>query len=328
VIAVEWVGLCGSDAEEYLHGPVVISPPVTLGHEIVGVVARPAADGSGPAVGTRVVVDVVTGCGICYWCQRHEEGLCPDLVVTGQHVDGGLAEYVAARAARLIPVPENLDARHAALAEPLSVAVRAARKAGSLIGKSVVVIGGGTVGMLTGQLARTAGAHPVVIVEPNQARRELIGRWDVATAWEVDRESRRRALLQQLPERGCDVVFECSGRPGMTAEALQLARRGGTVLLLGVLAEDEPIDTLDVVLGEKIVHGSSAHMWDDDVAVAVDLLASRKIDVAPMITHTISLEQTAEAFEILTDPTQGAIKLLVRVEADPLPAPNEEEGIS
>ncbi|WP_372983705.1 zinc-binding dehydrogenase [Microbacterium sp.] len=316
LVRVTWVGLCGSDAEEYLHGPVQISGPVTLGHEIVGVVAEAAADGSGPSVGTPVVVDVVTGCGACYWCQRHQEGLCPALSVTGQHVDGGLAEYVVGRADRLIPVPEGMDPRHAALAEPLSVAVRAVRKAGPLPGMRVGVVGGGTVGMLTAQVARAAGAERVVVIEPAQSRRDLIAEFGCVPVWGASENERAEAIARESPGRGVDVVFECSGRPGMLREATRLVRRGGTVILLGIIAEDEPLDVLDLVLGEKAVLGSAAHMWDDDVSVAVGLLASGAVDVERMITHTFPLDQAEQAFAVLADPSVMTTKLLVEVGAD------------
>ena len=314
LVRVRWVGLCGSDAEEYLNGPVQIAGPVTLGHEIVGVVAEAAADGSGPEVGTPVVVDVVTGCGTCYWCRRHQEGLCPELVVTGQHVDGGLAEYVTGRADRLIPVPEGMELRSAALAEPLSVAVRAVRKAGPLQGVRVVVVGGGTIGMLTAQVARAAGAERVVVLEPAQSRRDVISNFGCVSLWGSTPAQRSEGVAREFPGRGVDVVFECSGRAGMMREAARLVRRGGTVVLLGILAEDEPLDSLDLVLGEKTVLGSAAHMWDDDVSVAVGLLADGAVDIESMITHTFPLDRAAEAFAVLADPAVPTTKLLVKVD--------------
>lgn len=313
LVAVEWVGLCGSDAEEYTEGPVVARPPVTLGHEIVGVVAAPAADGSGPVAGTRVVVDVVTGCGSCYWCQRHDEGLCPSLLVTGLHIDGGLAEFVVGRADRLIPVPAGLLPQHAALAEPLAVAVRALRKAEPVQGAGVLVVGGGTIGMLTAQLAASMGAHPVVVVEPDEQRRQLLSTWNITAVWEPDEPGRALALRQMFPERGIDVVFECAGRSGMVGEAARRARPGGTVVLLGVTAGPEPMDVLDLVLHEKDLRGSAAHMWDDDVAVAVSVLAAGRVDVARLISHVIPLDDVETAFRKLIDPAEKTLKVLVRV---------------
>lgn len=316
LVRVAWTGLCGSDLEEYLHGPVVIRPPVVLGHEIVGVVAQAARDGSGPAVGTPVVVDVVTGCGTCFWCRRHEEGLCPRLVVTGQHVDGGLAEYVPGRASRLIPIPAGLPLQQAAFAEPAAVAIRAARKLGPLLGRGAVVVGGGTIGLLTAQVLAGAGAAPVVVLEPSAARRDIASTIGVRAVWAADEPARRAALSLIFPERGVDVVVECSGAPGVAREAIRLVRRGGTAVLLGVPSTDEPFDELDLVVQEKTVMGSAAHMWDDDVAIAVEQLASGAIRVEPLISRVVPLGSVPAAFQTLADPAEQIVKLLVHVGSD------------
>lgn len=313
LVRVAWAGLCGSDVEEYLHGPIVIRPPVVLGHEIVGVVARAAQDGSGPDAGTPVVVDVVTGCGTCFWCRRHEEGLCPQLVVTGQHVDGGLAEYVPGRASRLIPIPAGLPLQHAVFAEPTAVAVRAVRKLGSLVGRTAVVVGGGTIGLLVAQVLAGAGAADVVVLEPSEARRGIADSIGLRSTWAADESARRAALSPMFPARGVDVVVECSGARGVAREAVRLVRRGGIAVLLGVPTADEPVDQLDLVVQEKTIIGSAAHMWDDDVAVAVDLLASGAVRVGPLVSRVLPLESVPEAFEALADPTESIIKLLVDV---------------
>lgn len=316
LIAVDWVGLCGSDLEEYLDGPVVVAGPVTLGHEIVGTVAVAAADGSGPSAGTVVVVDVVTGCGHCFWCLEHEEGLCPDEVVIGMDVDGGLAEYVAALASRLIAVPDGLLAEHAALAEPTAVAVRASRKLGSMRGRGAVIVGGGTIGLLTAQVLRHDGAEPIILVEPSAGRRALAERLGFIAVWADTAERRAATIAEHLPVRGADAVVECSGAEGAAAAAIRLVRPGGTVVLLSVTAHAQSIDTTGIMLAEKTVIGSSAHMWDDDVLPAVELLAAGVVQAAPLISHTVSLDEGVRAFEILADRTQDSLKVLVHVRRD------------
>lgn len=310
LVRVHWTGLCGSDLEEYLDGPVVARAPRVLGHEVVGEVAVPAADGSGPPVGTPVVVDVVTGCGHCHWCVRHEEGRCPDLVVTGQHRDGGLAEYVVARASRLVVVPEGLDLRAAVLAEPLAVAVRALRKAGSLVGRGVLVVGGGTVGMLVAQAARSAGASRVLVLEPEPSRRLLVRGWGIEALWAGSPAEREELVDRALPA-GADVVLECAGAPGVAAEAISLSRTGGTTILLGVRDEPAAVDLLDVVLREKVICGTAAHMWDDDVSTAVDWLAEGRVDTAGIVTHAFPLVEGERAFAALADPEQKVVKVVV-----------------
>lgn len=310
IVEVAWTGLCGSDLEEWREGPVVARAGVVLGHEIVGHVVRPARDGSGPVVGTAVVVDVVTGCGACRWCDGHNEGLCPQLVVTGQHIDGGLAQYVVGRADRLIEIPSHVDLRHAALAEPLAVAVRALRAAGGVAGRDVVVVGGGTVGLLVVQAALAQGAAGVACVEPSASKRAMIEKWGARAVW-ADSSIRRAELIREVMSDGPDVVVESAGVPESAAECVSLVRRGGTAVLLGVQHAPAPISTIDIVLGERTVVGSAAHMWDEDVIPAVSLLAAGAVDVEPLISATFELEETLRAFELLASGESGITKILV-----------------
>jgi (R,R)-butanediol dehydrogenase/meso-butanediol dehydrogenase/diacetyl reductase len=319
LIEIEWCGICGTDLEEYTDGPVTIPEvahsltgrraPITLGHEIVGRVAESARDGSGPPEGARVIPDVVLGCGECWWCRRHEEGLCARHAVVGLHADGGLAEYVASTAATCVPVPDGLDADVAALAEPTSVAVRALRKVPYPVGSNVLVVGAGTIGLLVIQVARNSGASTVVAVDTKPRRRDL------ALALGADFASEPDGLEKLLSEAtggvGPDVVIECSGVPGLARQAIRMTRRGGTAVLVGIHGKEEPFDLLDTVLGEKRIVGSAAHLWDEDVATAVDLLARGRIDGRPLLTTHLPLERVVEGIGVLEDPASDVLKVLV-----------------
>ena len=319
LIEIEWCGICGTDLEEYADGPVTIPQvahsltgrraPITLGHEIVGRVAEPARDGSGPPEGARVIPDVVLGCGECWWCRRHEEGLCARHAVVGLHADGGLSEYVASKAATCVPVPDGLDADVAALAEPTSVAVRALRKVPYPVGSNVLVVGAGTIGLLVIQVARNSGASTVVAVDTKPRRRDL------ALALGADFASEPDGLEKLLSEAtggvGPDVVIECSGVPGLARQAIRMTRRGGTAVLVGIHGKEEPFDLLDTVLGEKRIVGSAAHLWDEDVATAVNLLARGRIDGRPLLTTHLPLERVVEGIGILEDPALDVLKVLV-----------------
>ncbi|AOW92607.1 hypothetical protein BFN03_07610 [Rhodococcus sp. WMMA185] len=319
LLRVLWCGICGSDLEEYRNGPLTIPvthphpgsgrvAPITLGHEVVAVVEQAAADGSGFPAGTVVIPDVVVGCGTCWWCNRHDEGLCPQLTVLGLHDDGGLAEYMVARADRCVPVPPSLDPAHAALAEPTAVAVRALDKVPRILGSTVLILGGGTTGLLIAQIARSHGAEAVFVVDVRDDRLKLAEQLGASPI----RPDELSALLASLPEPGIDTVLECSGSPGLLNRAVQAVRPGGTVIAVGLHGGDGPVDIPALVIGERRILGTAAHMYDVDVRAAVQLLAAGTVDPKPLITHRIPLDDTAPvALPLLADPAAGAVKVLI-----------------
>lgn len=313
LVEVLWCGICGTDLEEYRDGPLTIpvrphprrgtSAPITLGHEVVGRVHTAADDGSGPPAGAVVVPDVVIGCGACWWCRRHEEGLCPELAVRGQTEDGGLARFMPASAATCLVVPPGVAPESAALVEPASVAVRALRKAGDLLGARVAVVGAGTVGQLVVRCAVAAGAVVELVVDPVPSRRDLAVAHGARAA--ADPAGAAGA-------GGYDAVVECSGADGALPLALDLARRGGTVVAVGLRARPETLDVVGLVLGEKRLVGSAAHLWDTDCAPALDLIASGRLPVDDLISRRVPLERVVEdGFGALADRAGDVLKVLV-----------------
>jgi 2-desacetyl-2-hydroxyethyl bacteriochlorophyllide A dehydrogenase len=319
LVKVLHCGICGSDLEEFREGPLTVpvephpvsgrSAPITLGHEVVGVVARAAANGVGPQVGTLVVPDVVDGCGHCWWCLRHEPGLCPDLVVRGQQADGGLAEYMTARASSCVLVPPGVPSERAALAEPVSVAVRAVRHV-QVMGGRVAVIGAGTIGQLVAQvLMRAAGARSVLVVDPDERRLALVARLAGADTTTPDQA---QAAFDAAPEPGFDAIFECTGRPGQLRLALERVRAGGTVVAVGLRPGAEEIPLPALVLPEKRLIGTAAHVWDTDVADAIQLIADGRVDVDALVTHRVPLgDLVTDGMGALEDARSGALKVLI-----------------
>lgn len=317
LIKVERVGVCGTDIEEYLQGPVDIPvgtphagsghmAPLALGHEVVGVVVECPQDPTW--VGKRVIPDVVEGCGQCWWCLRHEEGLCPQLVVLGQHAPGGLAHYMVARAHTLVEVPEHLTPDIAAFAEPTAVAVRAVEKAGDLRGATVVIVGAGVVGNLIGQVVQAHGAV-VIAVDPAQHRQDLA--LICGANYAVSTRAQAQEILDRVTQtRGADVVFECAGRSSAFIDAVALTRRGGTTVLVGLNTDEPQLPWRDVVLTEKKLIGTAAHLWDVDVKTAVQLLASGTVNPAPLLSKVVGLDQVAASLSELATPNTLA-KVLV-----------------
>jgi len=315
LVRIDRVGLCGTDVEEYLSGPHDIPlerphpvsramAPMIPGHELVGTVVR--CDSRPELVGKVVIPDVVQGCGRCWWCVRHEGGLCPDLVVLGQTADGGLAEFMCCRAATLVRVPPGVGIDVAAFAEPTAVAVRAIGKVGDLRGSTVAVVGAGVIGNLIAQVARAHGAE-VIAIDTVDWRRGLAARVGVRAA---SADAGVDAVAELTGGRMADVVFECAGRDASFALSATLARRGGAIVLVGIGTTLPALPWREVVINEQRLIGSAAHVWDVDVTTAMRLLADGHVDPMPMISRIIGPDDVATTIEELAT-SSGLAKVLV-----------------
>jgi (R,R)-butanediol dehydrogenase / meso-butanediol dehydrogenase / diacetyl reductase len=321
VLRVSWCGICGTDVEEYRDGPVVIPvdvpnaltgqrAPVTLGHEFAGTVADVGTRVQDLAIGDRVVPEICLSCGECFYCDRGEYALCVSWAAIGLHGDGGLAEYARVPARMCVRLPDTIADDEAALIETTEVAVRAVRKARIRDGASVVIVGDGAVGLITLQVAKALGAATGLLVGHRPARLEL----GLRLGADVAIDSRDPSWLQQVMERtgglGADAAIECGGRPEAIRDAIAATRKGATIVLLAVIGVPIPVNTWPIVEGERTVVGSVQHHLEDDLPVAVDLIASGRVRVRPLISRRIPLERVVEdGFAV--GPTGDDIKLLV-----------------
>ncbi len=323
ILRVDWCGICGTDMGEYLHGPQFIpvdrphpltgaKAPIILGHEFAGEIVATGRNVTHLKTGDRVGVDTIVFCGHCYWCKRHEHTLCPELGALGFHAHGGLAEYCAAPAYMCLPLPAGLTLEAAPLAETLSVVVRALRKGRMAVGESVVIIGAGAVGLMAVQMARIAGARAVYMVELAGIRQQKaleLGADAVLDPQEVDVQT---ALLDLTDGIGADLALECAGHHETVVLAIDLVRRGGRAVIVGLPKQASQYFFTDLVITEKEIIGSLSHVYDEDYAAAIRLLGDGRIQATPVISHRISLDQVVEeGFERLAASRADAIKIIV-----------------
>ena len=326
LLRVSWCGICGTDVEEYRDGPVVIpvdrpnpltgqQAPVTLGHEFAGEVVEVGPGVEGLSVGDRVVPDICLFCGECHYCRRHEYALCVSWAAIGLHGDGGLAEYVRVPAQMCVRLPDEIADDEAALIETTEVAVRAVRKAGIRLGDSVAIVGDGAVGLITLQVARAAGATTAILLGHRPARMDLGRRLGAGAAIDSRDPAWLEAVRDLTGGLGVDVAIECGGRPEAIRDAIAATRKGGRIVLLAVIGAPIPVDTWPLVEGERTVVGSVQHHFDEDLPIAVRLLASGLVDVRPLITRRIDLERVVTDGFAALDAGGSEIKVLVSTRA-------------
>jgi (R,R)-butanediol dehydrogenase/meso-butanediol dehydrogenase/diacetyl reductase len=322
-IQVRWCGICGTDLEEYMHGPFFIPvgkpdpltgrmAPMILGHEFVGTVVEIGSGVSDLNIGDVVSPDTLIHCGKCYWCQRHFVNRCENLAILGLTTDGGLAEYVNVPRYMCFKLPEGVSPEVGALAEPTSVAVRANRRVRTSCGETVAVVGAGTIGLLCLQVARLSGASYVYVVEPANNRREIasrLGATETIDPNSFDPVKTIRALTNGL---GVDVVIEAGGNENTMQMTPKLARKGGRCVFLGQHNQPVPFNFTPFINNELELIGSFSHIYDEDFAAAVTLLGDGRINPEPLITAHISLEDLVEkGFEEFWAHKTRNLKILV-----------------
>ena len=302
IIKVGACGICGTDLEEYRAGPLFIpvgapnpltgrQAPLILGHEFAGEVVEVGKGVTDFKVGDRLAPDVLLYCGECYWCQRHQVSLCDKLAALGLMGDGGLAEYCRLPVNMAIRIPNGLPDEHAAMAEPLSVAVRAVRRGRMLAGETVAVFGGGAIGLFCLQTARAAGAGEVFVIEPLANRRALarqLGASEVIDPTQVDPVEALRILTRGV---GPDLVLEASGHVQATPIAIHAARKGGRIVLVGLPVAATTFNFFAVVASEKEIIGSLSHIYDEDYATAVRWLGDGRVLAEPLISARVPLDR-------------------------------------
>lgn len=321
-IRVHWCGICGSDLHEYVAGPVFI--PVdhphpltglkgqcTLGHEFSGEIAEIGDGVTGYTVGERVTADACQHCGKCYYCTHGLYNICENLAFTGLMNNGAFAEYVNVPAELLYKLPGNFPTEAGALIEPLAVGLHAVKKAGSIVGKTVVVVGAGTIGLCTIMCAKAAGAGRIIALEMSSARKAKaleVGASIVIDPKACDAIAEVKALTGGY---GADVSFECIGNKNTAKLAIDVIRKAGRCVMVGIFEEPSHFNFFELVATEKEVIGSLA--YNGEFADVIRFIADGRIDVQPLITGRITLADiVTRGFEELVNNKDGNVKIIVQ----------------
>ncbi|MDR5759062.1 L-idonate 5-dehydrogenase [Caballeronia sp. LZ035] len=309
-IRVRAGGICGSDLSYYFKGKsgdFAVREPFVLGHEVAGEVAALGAGVSGLRVGQRVAVNPGLNCGECRFCVKGMPNHCLKMRFMGSastfpHMQGMFRQYLTATARQCVPVPDTLDYAQASMAEPLAVALHALKQAGTLVGARLLLVGCGPIGCIVLAAARSAGAHGIVAVDLAPKALQMAA---ALGADETVLADDRATIDAWSRERGSfDIVIEASGSPAGLDTALRAARAGGTVIQLGNLPAGQSPVAANLVMSKELRYQGSFRFTDEYV-IAAEMLASRRIDLTPLMTHAFPLEDANRAFEVAHDRNQS-----------------------
>lgn len=295
LLKVSACGVCGTDLK-ILGGKSHANPPVVLGHEFGGIVVEHGQDVRTLMPGNFVAVDPNIACGYCRFCRRGKVNLCENLQALGVDIDGGFAEYCLAPAKQCYRLPDDFPSLHAALLEPLSCALYGIRQANIQPGNSIIIIGGGMIGVIMIQLAKLSGASLIIVTEVDEHRKELAKQFGadlVINPQKLDAEK----VIFNATGGGGDVVIECVGLPQTVQQAIRLAANGGTVVVFGVSPNDQTINVAPYEIYRKNLDIKGSFLNPFTFQDAVQLMISKKLRFDGLEIGCFSLQEIEKAFE-------------------------------
>jgi 2-desacetyl-2-hydroxyethyl bacteriochlorophyllide A dehydrogenase len=315
LVRVSATGICGSDMAGFLGLSARRKPPLVLGHEAVGaVVQMPSAPrphgGEWPfAVGRRAVVNPLFPCGACAACRAGKPNICSDWSLLGMdRRAGAFAAYVAVPAANIVPIPDDLPDHRAAMIEPLANGVHIFGLISGPRFGSLVIFGAGTQGILLVRMARLLGYRDIVSLDVNPLRLETAKEMGARHALDVRSTDPIKAVRELFPD-GADTVIEAHGEAATRSAAVQVVRKGGEVILLGLLEATSAIDFNLVVRNEIRLQGSFAYT-PDDFARSERLIATGDVDLSRW-TMTRPMEDGQAAFDLMADNPGATLKVVL-----------------
>ena len=315
-VGVKAVGICGSDLHYYHHGRVgdfVIRAPLTPGHEASGQVLEVGAQVTRVKAGDRVALNPSRTCGHCRFCRMGAANHCENVFFFGSasrwpHMQGAMREQIVVEDYQCLPVPDRLSFEIASFGEPLAVALHAVQEAGSLLGKTVMVMGAGPIGALILMAAKLAGASRLIAVDIVDQTLEACAR--VGATQTINATTDPDALEALAAAKGqVDVSFESSGNYAGLANCIRLTRPRGTIVQVGTLGGSSEGCPFNQVMVKSLAFVGSFR-FIDEYAWAIDYLGRGVLDVSPLLTEAIPVARAHDAFALAADRTR-AMKVVV-----------------
>lgn len=313
-VRVHAVGICGSDLHNYLEGGIGdtrLPYPAVLGHEPVGEVDRAGAGVSGWQKGDRAFLEPAVYCYHCEYCLSGHHNVCANLeFFSAPPKPGFFREYVNLPVHNVVPCPSELDAGVATLFEPLAVVLHSLKFAVPSLGETVVVFGGGPIGLLTVAALRTSGVGRIWCVEPQPRRRELAMRMGADATIDPRAVDPVKQILHDTGNRGVDMAFDCATKDDSVNQCLDVTRPCGRIVVTGIPSE------LQVKLNYHTWRRKEQFFYtvrrsNHETAAAVKMLVAEPVRFGELVTHSRSIEQIGEAFEMLERAEEGAGKVVL-----------------
>lgn len=316
LVKLEYVGICGSDMHYYETGRIgdyVVKPPFVLGHEPGGVVVEVGKDVKHLKIGDRVALEPGKTCGHCEYCKEGKYNLCPDVVFFATPpVDGVFQEYVAHEAALCFKLPDNVDTMEGALIEPLAVGFHAANQGGAHAGQTAVVFGAGCIGLVSMMALKAEGVSKVYIVDIMQKRLDKaleLGATGVINSMDKNVQDEISRLTEG---KGVDLVIETAGMEITTRQAIHIAKKGSTIVLVGYSKTGEMTLPLSLALDKELTF-KTVFRYRHIYPMAIEAVASGKVNLKGIVSNVFNFDDIQNAMDKSVSDKANIVKSVVKI---------------
>jgi L-iditol 2-dehydrogenase len=312
LIKTEYAGICGSDLHAYEGRHPFRKPPVVLGHELSGTVVGIGDNVAGFQTGDRVTVMPLEACGSCMQCQRHKKNLCINKRLPGMdNWHGTFAEYFLALPEQTFKLGKETSLQKGALAEPLAIAIHSVRRVQKSNNMCALILGAGTIGILTAVVAKLLGAQRIAITDLYAYNLNLAENLSGSMVYNANHSDLVGVILNDHPQK-FDAVFICAGVPPLVDQSLSLVAAGGTIVVTGLFSQPVTVDLTKITLNELNFIGTV--LYDPiDFQTAVEWLDSSSVSFEKIISHVFPLDQVQSAMELAAGRREDFMKILLEI---------------
>jgi len=310
IISVQAVGICGSDVHGFMGTTGRRKPPIVMGHEFSGVITATGEEVTDYRVGDRVIAQPLLVCGTCNNCKAGLWNICVNRSGLGMNLNGAYAESVCVPQQMLFRLPDEMSWEQGAMVEPLAVALHALNRTPIKLMDSVVIIGAGTIGLLTLLAARLKGAGLVIVTDLSSHRLEMARKLGADVMVNVGEQNPLEVVQQHTNGRGVDAVIEAVGVTATVQQSLALVRMGGHVTWIGNSQPEVELNMQQVVTREVTIAG--AYGFNIEFGQSIEAIRSGRIDVMPLIEKLAPLEDGPQLFHDLASRELDAIKVILK----------------
>jgi L-iditol 2-dehydrogenase len=313
LIKIERIGVCGSDIHVYHGLHPYTSYPVVQGHEVSGIIAESGRDVNSFEEGDPVVFMPQVTCGTCYPCRHGMEHICDQLKVMGFQTNGAAQEYFCVPASKVLKIPSNISLDHAAMIEPISVAVHALSRYGDVKGNNVIVLGAGTIGNLVAQVAQASGAAKVLASDISGYKLEKARECGIRNAFNSSQADLGEEILKVIGPDKADVILECVGVQETITQAIDNARKGSVIVVVGVFGKKPQVD-LGLVQDRELTLTGTLMYQKKDYEQAIRLVSQGLLKLEPMITHRFYFSEYLKAYQTIEELKGESLKVMIEMQ--------------